>query len=164
MVLIAKKETNKKSLSYNTNNNKTTKEIIFKNDKIKTMISLMGFIIFLTFIFYIFSKLIIKKNISHYKIIIILLLLFLVFSTFIFVKNNIFINLGIINKIQNFIKNKSNNEKESFINKEKYLYITKDSYNHWCLDNSFVIFNSLDNVLYLVYSTENKSIIIFNLI
>ena len=41
--------------------------------------------------------------------------------------------------------------------------LIKDSYSHYILDNSFLIFTSIDNILILVYLTNNNTIIIFNL-
>ena len=49
-------------------------------------------------------------------------------------------------------------------NFESFINITRDSYNHWCLDNSFVIFKSINDIFFLVYSTAEKSIILFNLV
>ena len=31
-------------------------------------------------------------------------------------------------------------------------YISKDSYSLWDLDNTFTIFNSINNILYLIYT------------
>ena len=42
--------------------------------------------------------------------------------------------------------------------------LTNDSFSYLHLDNSFIIFKSINNILYLVYSTEEKSIICYNLI
>ena len=42
--------------------------------------------------------------------------------------------------------------------------ITKDSYSYFYLDNIFTVFNSIDNILYLIYATKNKSIISYNLV
>jgi len=42
--------------------------------------------------------------------------------------------------------------------------VTTDSYSNYILDNSFLIFTSIDNVLILVYLTINKTIIIYDLI
>jgi len=42
--------------------------------------------------------------------------------------------------------------------------ITKDSYSDYTLDNTFCVFNSIDNILYLTYATKYKSIIFYNLI
>ena len=41
--------------------------------------------------------------------------------------------------------------------------ITKDSYSNCLLDNTFILFNSINGILYLIYSSENKSIISYNL-
>ena len=59
-----------------------------------------------------------------------------------------------------------NNAKDNHLNMEYFNYvdIIKDSYIHYKLDNSFIIFKSIDNILFLIYSTKNISIISFNLI
>lgn len=45
----------------------------------------------------------------------------------------------------------------------KLLYdLTEDSYSNYILDDSFIIFNSIDNILYLIYLTNHNQIIIFN--
>ena len=43
-------------------------------------------------------------------------------------------------------------------------YLTKDSFTEWDLDNSFTVFKSINNILYLIYSNYQKSIITYNLI
>ena len=45
-----------------------------------------------------------------------------------------------------------------------YKDLTKDSFCTLDLDNSFIVFNSIDNILYLIYSNEEKSIISNNII
>ena len=42
--------------------------------------------------------------------------------------------------------------------------ITKDSFSYFYLDNTFTVFNSVDNILYLIYASKNRSIIAYNLI
>ena len=42
--------------------------------------------------------------------------------------------------------------------------IAKDSYSYFYLDNTFTVFKSKDNILNLIYSTKEKSIISYNLI
>ena len=42
--------------------------------------------------------------------------------------------------------------------------ITKDSFSYFYLDNTFTVFNSYNNILTLVYSTTDKSIVSFDLI
>jgi len=42
--------------------------------------------------------------------------------------------------------------------------LTKESYSYFYLDNTFTVFNSIDNILYLIYGTINKSIIACNLL
>ena len=75
-------------------------------------------------------------------------------------------------------KNKSENKTKKIhdeITEEKILkkdveniqYIsdlTKESYSYFYLDNTFTVFNSIDNILYLIYGTINKSIISCNLL
>ena len=41
--------------------------------------------------------------------------------------------------------------------------LTKDAYTHYILDNSFIIFNSVDNILCLLYITEENNIIVYNI-
>ena len=41
--------------------------------------------------------------------------------------------------------------------------ITKDSNGNCFLDNSFTVFKSINNILYLIYASDNKSIIAYNL-
>ena len=122
----------------------------FKNKKATLIIY---FIILITFIFGIL-KLILKKYISSYL------------EIFIFTFNVIiiiFIFYYIF--IKDFKSKNKSKEEEDLIKKNKTnFYITKDSYNHWCLDNSFIVFKSIYNILYIIYATENKSIIIYNLI
>ena len=79
------------------------------------------------------------------------------------------------NQIKNLQKdfNKSNN-KNILISKNfklntnpKYIQIlkniTKDSNGNCFLDNSFTVFKSINNILYLIYASDNKSIIAYNL-
>ena len=42
--------------------------------------------------------------------------------------------------------------------------LTNDSYSDYTLDNTFTVFNSIDNIFYLVYSNIKKSIISYNII
>ena len=42
--------------------------------------------------------------------------------------------------------------------------IINDSFSKYLLDNSFIVFKSLDNLIYLIYSNEKNSIISFDLI
>jgi len=41
--------------------------------------------------------------------------------------------------------------------------LTKDSYSNINLDNTFYVLKASDNILYLIYATENKFIIFYNL-
>ena len=66
------------------------------------------------------------------------------------------------------ISNK-NNSSELFFNSNpmniKYLKdLTEDSYSFLLLDNTFCVFKSIDQILYLIYSNENNSILAYNLI
>ena len=42
--------------------------------------------------------------------------------------------------------------------------ITKDSFSYFYLDNTFVVFTSINNILTLIYTTKDKSIVSFDLI
>ena len=56
-----------------------------------------------------------------------------------------------------------NNKKEQNPKDISFLRnITKDSYTNGILDNTFILFNSINDLLYLIYSKRN-SIISFNL-
>ena len=62
-----------------------------------------------------------------------------------------------------------NNLKNTEINQEskkiKFLkYLAEDSYCRIGLDNTFIIFKSINNIFYLIYSDKNNSIISYNLI
>ena len=70
------------------------------------------------------------------------------------IKNDIQIN----NKI-NKIENKFNPNNIQLLNN-----LTKDSYSDYTLDNTFTVFNSINNIIYLVYSNIKKSIIAYNII
>ena len=62
-----------------------------------------------------------------------------------------------------YIDNKDNNIKNP--KNIEYLYdIVKDSYSYSYLVNTFSIFNSINDILYLVYSNKNNSIILYNVI
>ena len=66
------------------------------------------------------------------------------------------------NNLTNYQGQKNNVEKEkNFI--ETYKKIN-DSYAYDYLDNTFITFNSINNQLFLIYATENKSIIVFDII
>ena len=41
--------------------------------------------------------------------------------------------------------------------------VTEDSFAYVILSNTFVVFKSLEEILYLIYSTENNSIICYNI-
>ena len=61
-------------------------------------------------------------------------------------------------KLKNSINISSNIPNLKIISK-----IKEESYNNEDLDNTFIVFKSIDNLLYLVYSTKNNSIICYNL-
>ena len=58
-------------------------------------------------------------------------------------------------------------ELKEFLSEPKDLQIsfnlTKDSYATCLFDNSFCVFNSINNILYLIYANDNKSIISYDL-
>ena len=62
-----------------------------------------------------------------------------------------------INRLKN--KNIDNDPKKIELSKE----ITTDSYAYTDLVNSFTVFKSIDEILYLIYATRNKSIICYDL-
>ena len=62
------------------------------------------------------------------------------------------------NKI-NKIENKFNPNNIQLLNN-----LTKDSYSDYTLDNTFTVFNSIDNIIYLIYTNIKKSIITYNII
>lgn len=79
-------------------------------------------------------------------------------------------NTEIINKVSNKRqKTKKNNKKENnnIINennkKSSSINLTKNAYTQCYLDNTFCAFESLDHVLYLIYSEKNKSIVAYNI-
>ena len=41
--------------------------------------------------------------------------------------------------------------------------ITKDSYSDYTLDNTFTVFTSIDDIIYVIYTNKNKSIISYNI-
>ena len=41
--------------------------------------------------------------------------------------------------------------------------IVNDSFGYTDLDNSFIVFKSINNIIYVIYSTINKSIICYDL-
>ena len=67
-----------------------------------------------------------------------------------------------LNENQNYIKNESKNNPENI---EFFYDLIKDSFvNYTVLDNVFIIFKSINNIFYLIYSNEFQSIISYNLI
>ena len=76
-------------------------------------------------------------------------------------ENNLFNdNYKIKNNIQKNNKiNKFNPNNIQLLNN-----LTKDSYSDYALDNTFTVFNSIDNIIYLIYSNIKKSIIVYNII
>ena len=91
-------------------------------------------------------------------------------------KNNILLNK--INELKTELNNviiENNKLKEEieilkdfhYIKKPKEIKLlhnlTKNSYSDYGLDNTFTIFKSINDILYLIYSNKNKSIICFDL-
>jgi WD40 repeat protein len=66
---------------------------------------------------------------------------------------------GNVNKKKKSYKKKN----ELIFNSKNIQCLVNDSYSNSFSDNTFAIFNSLDNILNLAYSTENYSIIFYNL-
>ena len=152
--------------------NKSYKKIKFNNikNKARLIFNLLGFLLFIMFITEIILK-ILKKNISKFEFVIVILFL-IVYSIILYNflkkgKNIIYVIFNKDNKPQNsiLIDEENLDKKETTnLNKIEFMYnITKDSYNHWCYDNSFIVFKSIDNIIYLVYFNQNKSIICFNI-
>lgn len=50
------------------------------------------------------------------------------------------------------------------INLELLKEITKDSFTELLLDNSFTVFKTINDLIYLIYATKDKSIISYNII
>ena len=73
--------------------------------------------------------------------------------------NNIKNDMKLLEKEINNLKNNSKCKSINFLND-----IENDSYAYSSLDNTFTVFKSIDNILYLIYSNKNKSIISYNLI
>ena len=69
-------------------------------------------------------------------------------------------------KLNKNIKKKKNNQYiENKIKDFQLLNeITKDSYSDYTLDNTFVVFTSIDDIIYVIYTNKNKSIISYNII
>ena len=154
--------------------NRPYKNIKYNNikNKIRFIFYLVGFILFIIIITEIVLKIILKKHISKFEVALVLLYL-IVYSILlynIFKKGKMFI-INMIFKKDNKAQNSSLFDEENLDKKYKVNLnkielisnITKDSYNHWCLDNSFIVFKSIDNIIYIIYSNEYKSIICFNL-
>ena len=62
------------------------------------------------------------------------------------------------------IINSNSNEFALFKDIEFFNNITKDSYAYGGVDNTFSIFESIDNIIYLIYANEKLSIICYDLI
>ena len=65
----------------------------------------------------------------------------------------------IIDKKLNKFNNDSNPENIKYLNGR-----ISDSFMRTCQDDSFCVFKSIDNILYLIYQNKQKSIISYNLI
>ena len=73
--------------------------------------------------------------------------------------NNLNLQNKIENKYNNIILNKSFNPKDIQFLKD----VSNDSYSNWDLDNTFTVFNSINNILFLIYSNRYNSLISYNL-
>ena len=78
--------------------------------------------------------------------------------------NSNFEHIKIDNDNDNQSHKNDNIEENSDPNNIEFLDIVKDSFSHYDLDNSFTVFNSIDNKLILIYSNKKKSIISYDLI
>ena len=59
--------------------------------------------------------------------------------------------------------NTKNNDDNNPINLKYSFQVTDNSYGCFDLDNTFTVFKTISNILYLVYSTKYKSIVCYNL-
>ena len=73
--------------------------------------------------------------------------------------NNIKNEMILLEKEINNLKNNSKCKSINYLNN-----IENDSYAYTTLDNTFSVFKSIDNILYLIYSNKKKSIISYNLL
>ena len=71
-----------------------------------------------------------------------------------------YLDKNIVNSNNNIAKFKNINNP---INIELIKELTKDSYTDYTLDNTFLVFISVDNIFYLIYTNIKRSIISFNL-
>ena len=93
-------------------------------------------------------------------------------------KDNSFIinHIEIMNKMKN-MEEEINKLKSEIVQLKRYHEINNkpknikfkkniinDSYTHLTLDNSFITFKSIDDILYLIYANKNKSMICYDLI
>ena len=62
-----------------------------------------------------------------------------------------------MNHKKNIIENIPNG-KNTIINFHSEILI-KDSYTKYEIENTFIVFNSIDNILYLIYSNNNYNLI-----
>ena len=66
--------------------------------------------------------------------------------------------------------NIKNNDENKIFDKNNLIFdlfdknLIEDSYSYYKLDNTFIAFNSIDNILYLIYSNKKYFIIFYNLI
>jgi len=78
-------------------------------------------------------------------------------------------NCKLVNEIQGLksFHNRKENENNEYLTNPNQLqlghYLTDDSYANNVIDNTFVIFNSRENYIYLIYSTEDKNIQCMNI-
>ena len=75
-------------------------------------------------------------------------------------------NINTINNLENAkeIYSELNNEFKTNPQNIKFSKnLIKDSYSHCSIDNTFTVFKALDKIIYIIYSTKEKSIISYNL-
>ena len=79
-------------------------------------------------------------------------------------KSKIFNNINIYNNINfNIISDIQKNDNDSPIYIQFLENIITDSYSHYALDNTFIVFKSINNILNLIYANRKNSILNYNL-
>ena len=62
-----------------------------------------------------------------------------------------------------FLEQNVKNKDKSPISLNKSINLIKDAYSYYEMDNTFIVFNSLNNIFHITYVKENNSIISYNL-
>ena len=74
------------------------------------------------------------------------------------------INININNSEQKVYTESHFDNKNNLLDMHVIKELTNDSYIDYPLDNTFIIDNSVDDIIYLIYSTNKKSIIFYNIL